>query len=317
MAREVIIVDTAPRDGLGALPRKVPTSEKVALANCLVEAGVSKIDCAAFTHPRLRPEYADAEQVIEALPRNPNTTFLGIAPNEVACRRALSVDVDEIGILIGATESFNKLVLGTSIKETLFKTFPPIFQACNEKEKPIRVYLLAAFGCEYEGKLPTKSLVELIHKLGFMGAKEISLVDSTGMANPKLVRETIRALDKVDAEVNIAVHFHNTRGLAMANILAAYEEGVRIFDSALGGLSGTPFGAPKMNIGSWNVATEDLVYLFEQMGVNTGIDLDGLIDAVRFAEKLARQELPGHILRARVALDRQSLPSASALTKIV
>ncbi len=196
---DVTIVDTSPRDGPVALP-KIRTSEKVALANRLVQSGVSKLDCVAFTHPRIRPEYADAEDVIHALDKSPEVTFIGLAPNEIACRRALSTDIDEIGTLIAASESFNKAVLGISIRETLYKTFPAIFQACAEKGKTIRVYLLAAFCCQYEGKVPIKDIVELATKLTFMGVNEISLVDTPGMANPKQVRETIDALQDLNLE---------------------------------------------------------------------------------------------------------------------
>jgi len=304
---DVTIVDTSPRDGPVALP-KMRTSEKVSLANKLVQSGVSKLDCVAFTHPRIRPEYADAEDVIHALDKNPEVTVIGLAPNEIACRRALSTDVDEIGILIAASESFNKAVLGIRIRETLYKTFPAIFQACAEKGKTIRVYLLAAFCCQYEGKVPIKDIVELATKLAFMGVNEISLVDTPGMANPKQVRETIDALQDLNLEANLAVHFHDTRGLGLVNCLAAYEAGIRIFDTAIGGLSGTPFGAPKMDFGSWNVPTEDLVYLFHEMGVNTGISLDAIVDCVEFAQKLARRELAGHVLKARTVFEFSNFP---------
>jgi hydroxymethylglutaryl-CoA lyase len=157
---DVTIVDTSPRDGPVALPN-IRTPEKVALANRLMQSGVSKIDCVAFTHPRIRPEFADAEEVISTLDKKPEVTIIGLAPNEIACRRALSTNVDEIGTLIAASESFNRAVLGISIRETLFKTFPAIFQACLEKRKTIRVYLLTAFCCQYEGRIQIKDIVEL------------------------------------------------------------------------------------------------------------------------------------------------------------
>jgi hydroxymethylglutaryl-CoA lyase len=177
-----------------------------------------------------------------------------------------------------------------------------------EKGKTIRVYLLAAFCCQYEGRVPIKDLVELVTKLAFMGVNEISLVDSPGMVNPKQVKETIAALIDLDLDANLAVHFHNTRGLGLVNCLAAYEAGIRIFDAAIGGLSGPPFGAPKMEVGSWNIPTEDLVYLFQEIGVNTGIRLDAIVNAVKFAQKLARRELSGHVLDAREAFEVSNFP---------
>jgi len=304
---DVTIVDTSPRDGPVALP-KIGTPEKIALAKRLMQSGLTKIDCVAFTHPRIRPEFADAEEVIDALDKKPEVTIIGLAPNEIACRRALNTNVDEIGTLVAASESFNRAVMGISIKETLFKTLPAIFQACLEKGKTIRVYLLAAFYCQYEGRVPIKDLVELVTKLAFIGVNEISLVDNPGMANPKLVKETINALQDLDLNVNLAVHFHNTRGLGLVNCLAAYEAGIRIFDAAIGGLSGPPFGAPKMAVGSWNIPTEDLVYLFQEIGVNTGVSLDAIVDAVKFAQKLARRELFGHVLNAREAFEVSNFP---------
>ncbi len=304
---DVTIVDTSPRDGPVALP-KIRTPEKVALANSLMQSGSLKIDCVAFTHPRLRPEYADAEKVINALEKRPGATVIGLAPNEIACRRALNTNVDEIGILVAGSESFNRSVLGISIRKTLYKTFPAIIQTCQEKGKTIRVYLLTAFSCQYEGRVPTNNIVELASKLAFLGVNEISLVDTPGMANPKQVKETIVALQDLNLDTNLAVHFHNTRGLGLTNCLAAYEAGIRTFDTAIGGLSGTPFGAPKMEVGCWNVPTEDLVYLFNEIGVNTGINLDALLDSVKLARKMAGRELSGHVLKARAVFEVSNFP---------
>ena len=304
---DVIIVDTSPRDGPVALP-KIHTPEKIALANSLMQSGLTKIDCVAFTHPRLRPEFADAEKVISKLDKRPGVTIIGLAPNEIACRRALNTHVDEIGILVAGSESFNRSVLGISIRKTLYKTLPAIIQACLEKGKTIRVYLLTAFSCQYEGRVPIKNIVELASKLAFLGVNEISLVDTPGTANPKQVKETIVALQDLNLEANLAVHFHNTRGLGLTNGLAAYEAGIRIFDTAIGGLSGTPFGAPKMEVGCWNVPTEDLVYLFNEIGVNTSINLDALLDSVKLARKMAGRELFGHVLKARAVFEMSNFP---------
>lgn len=304
---DVTIVDTSPRDGPVALPR-ILTSEKVSLTNSLIQSGVSKIDCVAFTHPRIRPEYADAEQVVNSIHKRSDVSIIGLAPNEIACRRALTTHVDEIGTLIAASDSFNRSVLGISIRETLYKTFPAIFQACKENGKTIRTYILTAFWCQYEGKIPVKEIVDLTSKLAFMGVNEITLVDTPGMANPKTVKETIGILQGLNLEANLAVHFHNTRGLGLINCLAAYDAGIRTFDTAIGGLSGTPFGAPKMDVGFWNVPTEDLVYLFHEMGINTGISLDAIVDSVKLAQQLAGQELSGHVLKTRTTFKFSNFP---------
>ncbi len=304
---DVTIVDCAPRDGLGSLPN-ISTHEKVELANRLIQSGVGKVDCVAFIHPRLKPQCADAEEVISALERRPDVAIIGLAPNEIACRRALNADVDEIAVPIAGSETFNRSVLGIGIRKMLFKTLPAIFHACLENGKPTRVYLLSAYHCQYEGPVPITALTELVSKLAFMGANEISLVDTPGRANPRQVKETIAALHDLDLDVNLAAHFHNTHGLGLANCLAAYEAGVRTFDTAIGGLSGTPFGAPEMEIGSWNVPTEDLVHLFNEIGVSTGFNLDAIAETVRFAQDLAGQELPGRLFKARSAFKFSNFP---------
>jgi len=309
---EVTIVDTSPRDGPVGLP-KIRTHEKVALANSLMESGVTKIDCVGFTHPRIRPEYADAEKVVNSIDKRPGVTILGMAPNEIACRRALNTSVDEIGVLVSVSETFNMSVLGISVRKTLFKTIPAIIQACIEEGKTIRAFLLSAFGCQFEGRVEINSILELVSKLSFLGVNEISLVDTPGLANPWQVKKTIGALLGLGLETNFAVHFHNTRGMGLANCLSAYEAGIRIFDTAVSGLSGTPYGAPTMAVGYWNVPTEDLVYMFDQIGVNTGIDIDAIAESAKLAQKIAGRELSGHLLKARNAFVPSNFPKALAL----
>ncbi|MBU1696160.1 MAG: hypothetical protein KKD21_03830 [Proteobacteria bacterium] len=309
---EVTIVDTSPRDGPVGLP-KIRTHEKVALVNSLMESGVTKIDCVGFTHPRIRPEYADAEKVVNSIDKRPGVTLIGMTPNEIACRRALNTNVDEIGVMIAGSESFNMALLGMTIKKTLFKTIPAIIQACKEREKTVRAFLTSAFWCQYEGRIAINNLVELVSKLSFLGVNEISLIDTPGRVNPKQVKETVFALQELKLETNLSVHFHNTMGLGLVNCLAAYEAGIRTFDTAISGLSGTPYGAPAMEIGAWNVPTEDLVYMFDQIGVNTGIDIDAIAETAKLAQKIAGRELSGHLLKARKAFVPSNFPDALAL----
>lgn len=309
---EITIVDTSPRDGPVGLP-KIRTAEKIALANSLMESGVTKIDCVGFTHPRIRPEYADAEKVVNSIDKRPGVTIIGMAPNEIACRRALDTNVDEIGVLIAASESFNMALLGISIKKALFKTIPAIIQASKERGKTVRAFLTSAFWCQFEGKVPLTALMELASKLSFLGVNEISLVDTPGMVNPRQTKETISALQELKLEANLAVHFHNTTGLGLVNCLAAYEAGIRTFDTAICGLSGTPYGAPTMEVGSWNVATEDLVYMFEQIGVNTGIDIDAIVETAKLAQKIAGSELSGHLVQARKTFSPSRFPNSLSL----
>lgn len=300
---DVTFVDTSARDGLAAIGG-VSTSNKVSLINSLVQAGLKHIDCVAFTHPRLIPKHSDAEKVIAAIKKKRDVTYIGLVPNEIGCRRAIITGIDQVLTLVGASDAYNMFALGRSRKETLNKTLPAIIEATSNSGKTIRNYILTAFGCPYTGKVSFEDVVQIILKLNFMGVHEISLVDSAGMANPKSVKELVRIIFDLKLNIPLAVHFHNNRGTAMANCIAAYESGVRIFDTSLGGLSGTPFGSIDQDIGNWNLPTEDLVHIFEEMGIKTAINLELLLEAVKFAERIAGRPLPGHILRARPSLSK-------------
>lgn len=305
---DVIIVDCGPRDGLASVPGAVSTSEKILLISSLAEAGLRKIDAVAFTHPRVIPKDSDAEDVVEVLQKKPGSTYVGLAPSEIGCRRAVDTQIDEVLTLVAASEIFCRATLGQSIKEVMNKTLPTLLEISKKGGKTVRTYVLAAFGCPYSGKVNQEKVIEMVSRLNFMGADEVSLVDNTGMANPKQVKELVGKVLGLKLNLRLAVHFHDTRGLAMANSIAAYEAGARIFDTAVGGLSGAPFGAPKMELGRWNVATEDLVHVFEEMKVRTGIDLDRLLGCVKIAERLAGRTLPGHILRAGPTSQLSKIP---------
>lgn len=283
---------------MSAVSGQVSTADKIRLINSLAESGITKIDCVAFTHPRLIPKNSDAEEVVAKLEKTPDVTYVGLVPSEIGCRRAVLTDIDEIITLVAASEAFNRAALGLDVKETLNKVLPTIFEAASKGGKSIRTYVLAAFGCPYSGKVRLDKVIELVSRLCFMGANEISLLDSTGMADPKQVKEMLGELLGLNPGVDLAVHFHDTRGTGLVNCVAAYEAGIRIFDTAVGGMSGTPFGAPELDMGFWNVPTEDLVHLFEQMGVRTGVNLELLLECVKLGEDLAGQSLPGHILKA-------------------
>jgi len=305
---EVTFVEVSPRDGLPLLCRGLSTEDKVNYINKLSETGLTKIECATFTHPRLLPAGYDAEKLIAGISKKPSVTYVGLVPNEIGCRRAVITQLDEILILLAASDIFNKINLGRTLKETLNKMLPAILNTANESGRSTRVYIMTAFGCPYTGVIPPPIIEELILKLSHMGVSEISLVDSTGMANPGTVRSIVGRLMDLRLDMNLAVHFHNTRGTAIANCVAAYESGVRIFDTSLGGMSATPYGVEELDFGYWNVPTEDLVHLFEEMGVSTGVDLDRLLDCVKLAEHMAGRSLPGHLLRAHPASRIAAIP---------
>ena len=295
---KVTIVEISPRDGLPDVCKGLSTADKVMFINKLSQTGFKKIECASFLHPRLLPQNSDAEKVIDGIKKQPGVTYVGLVPNEIGCRRALITQIDEILMLVAASDVFNKVTIGRTLRETINKTLPTIFEATGKSGKSIRMYILTAFGCPYTGVIAPDEVLQLILKLSYMGATEITLVDSTGMANPKKVKALIKSIFDLNLDIKLAVHFHNTRGTAIANCVAAYEAGIRIFDTSLGGMSGTPYGSMELDLGYWNVPTEDLVHLFEEMGIKTGIDFDRLLECVKIAEKFAGEPLPGHLLRA-------------------
>lgn len=295
---QVTLVEVSPRDGLPEVCESLSTSDKIKYINKLSETGLRKIECASFSHPRLLPQGYDAEMLIAGISKIPDVTYVGLVPNEIGCRRAVTTQIDEILVLLSVSDTFNKINLGRTLKESLNKMLPAVLDTALKNNRSIRAYVMTAFGCPYTGKIHVEDIIQLLLKLSYMGASEIVLVDSTGMANPLSVKSTLRNLLDLQLDINLAVHFHNTRGSAIANCMAAYEAGIRIFDTSLGGMSATPYGVSELDIGYWNVPTEDLVHFFEEMGIKTGIDLDRLLDCVRLAEKMAGFPLPGHLLRA-------------------
>lgn len=295
---QVTIVEVSPRDGLPEVCKDLSTADKIKYINKLSETGLRKIECASFMHPRLLPQGYDAEKLITGISKKQGVTYVGLVPNEIGCRRAMITQIDEILILLSASDTFNKLNIGRTLKESINKMLPSIFDTAAKNSRSVRVYVMTAFGCPYTGKISIEDIVQLLLKLSYMGASEVVLVDSTGMANPRSVQSTLRILLDLQLDIKLAVHFHNTRGAAIANCVAAYDAGIRIFDTSLGGMSATPYGASELDIGCWNVPTEDLVHLFEEMGVKTGVDLEKLMDCVRLAEQMAGMHLPGHLLRA-------------------
>ncbi|HOG12660.1 MAG: hydroxymethylglutaryl-CoA lyase [Smithellaceae bacterium] len=302
------IVEVSPRDGFPEICNGLSTEDKIHYINKLSETGLKKIECASFTHPRLLPEGYDAEKLVSGIAKKPEVTYVGLVPNEIGCRRALVTKIDELLVLLSASDTFNRINIGKSLRESLNKVLPTLLDAAARHGRSVRIYLMTAFGCPYTGRVRPEEVAELLLKLSYMGASEVVLVDSTGMADPKSAKELIRALLELKLDIQLAVHFHNTRGTALANCVAAYDEGIRIFDASLGGMSNTPYGVSELDIGYWNVPTEDIVHLFEAMGIQTGIDLEKLLDCVRLAEKMAGKPLPGHILRARPATRITEIP---------
>jgi hydroxymethylglutaryl-CoA lyase len=306
-----VIVEVSPRDGLPVISGGTSTEDKIMYINALAAAGVKKIECVAFTHPRLIPQSADAEKIMAGITKKSGVTYVGLVPNEIGCRRALMTQIDEILTLVAASDVFNQINTGKTKKETMNKVLPAIFEVADKAGKQISTYIQTAFGCPYTGEISPEEVLQLFLKLTYMGAKEIVLVDSTGMANPRQVSELIKQILGLNLPVNLGVHFHDTWGAAIANCVAAYDAGARSFYTSIGGLSGTPYGVSELAFGYWNVPTEDLVHLLKQMGIETGIDISRLMDCIKTAETLAGKTLPGHLLRAKPSSQLSALPDLS------
>jgi hydroxymethylglutaryl-CoA lyase len=267
------------------------------MINLLSETGLKKIDVTAFTHPALYPKYGDAEEIAKGIRKKPGVIYSGMVPNEMGCRRAVNTKLDEISFLISVSDEYNKRNSLKSLRDTLNK-IPTVFETAIENGKAVRVFILTAFGCPFAGHIPVNDVLRLFIRLSHLGAAEIALLDSTGVANPIKVKALVKEIIDLKLPTKLAVHFHNTRNRAIANCVAAYEAGARIFDVSVSGLSWPLYGQMETDRGLWNVPTEDLVSLFEEMGIHTGIDMDRLMKCVDFAEKITGKPLHGHMKTA-------------------
>jgi hydroxymethylglutaryl-CoA lyase len=293
LPKQVTIVEVGPRDGLQNEALFVPTDQKVELIRRLSETGLRRIEITSFVHPKAIPQLQDSDEVVKRVAPKPGISYSTLVPNEKGLERALQAGVKEIGLFVSASETHNQKNVRMSISDSL-KGFQRIAQRALAHDIRMRGYVVTAFGCPYEGRISLERVEWIVKEYKAMGIHEIALGDTTGMANPLLVSRWVEQIRPILGETDLALHFHNTRGTALANVLAALELGVTIFDGAVGGLGGCPY-APGA---SGNVATEDLVNMLEEMGIETGIDLDKLLGCARYVREILGKDLPGHLLSA-------------------
>ena len=296
-APDVEIYEVGPRDGLQNEAEFVPTDSKLELIARLAASGLRRIEVASFVAPSWVPQLADGDELVAALPRSQGVIYGALVPNEKGYERFRAAgQIDIAGTFISASETHNQKNVNCSIDEQLVR-LAPVFKRARADGIAGRAYVSTVCGCPYEGEVAVSAVVDLARKLTERGAAEVSLGDTIGVGHPSQLRELVRAVASEVPIERIALHLHDTYGRALANAQAGFEEGVRIFDASLAGLGGCPY-APGA---SGNVATEDLVDLFEREGVRTGIDLDALVDASHWLERdvLARP-LPGRVYRARL-----------------
>jgi isopropylmalate/homocitrate/citramalate synthase len=273
----VTVVEVGPRDGLQNEKGVVSTADKIRFIDLLSATGLPVIEATSFVSPKAIPQLADATEVMAGIQRRPGVRYPVLVPNLKGMERALASNVTEIAVFTGASETFVQHNINTSIAGSI-ENFRPVVAAAREQGVRVRGYISTAFGCPYEGAVAPAAVVDVAERLLALGVDELSIGDTIGVATPNQVAAVTRLLlTRIPLE-RLAMHFHDTRGTALANVLAALYEGVAIFDSSAGGLGGCPY-APGA---SGNLATEDLLYLLHGMGIETGVDLDAVVAASRF-----------------------------------
>ena len=289
------IREVGPRDGFQNEPEVVPTDQKVRLIDMLTASGLGRIEVTSFVRPDVIPQLADAEDVLMRIERPPGVEFSLLIPNERGLERALShrERFDHINVFLSASETHNKHNVNRSVEKSIVGLEGTVALARRENLR-CGASISVSFGCPYEGEVPRTRVFEIAARLAHAGCAEIGFADTTGMANPRQVREFFVAARERFEDLELTAHFHNTRGQGLANVLAALEAGVDSFESSFGELGGCPF--PPGSTG--NIATEDLVSMLEEMGVETGVDLVRLVDAARAAQEFLGRPLGAHLLTA-------------------
>ena len=290
----VVLYEVGPRDGLQNEPDSVATEDKRELLRRLGEAGLTRIEATSFVSPRWIPQLADADALVEALP--PGPTYSALVPNARGFERFRKAGIPVAAFFVSASETHNRRNVNRSVAEHL-DAFRPVAEAIRAGGFGLRAYVSTVCGCPYEGEVAVSAVVDVVRRVLELGADEVSLGDTIGVGTPSQTRELVRAVAGEAPLERVALHMHDTYGRALANVAAGYEEGVRTFDSSLGGLGGCPY-APGA---SGNVATEDVVDLFEAQGVSTGVELDRLVDTSAWLEReILGRALPGRVYRARL-----------------
>jgi hydroxymethylglutaryl-CoA lyase len=284
--------EVGPRDGLQN-EAPVPTEAKVELIDALSRTGVRRIEAVSFVHPKAIPQMADADEVWKNISRSDDVRYSALVPNLRGAQRALDAGVTEIEVVVSASDTHNLKNVNRTTAESL-DDIAALIDLVHGEGRPVQVIVATAWGCPYEGDVPVERVLETAARAVRDGADGISFGDTTGMATPSRVTRLVGGFRSASPDMPLNLHFHNTRGAGLANVLAALELGVSDFDASVGGLGGCPY-APGA---TGNVASEELVHMVEDMGVETGVDLEALIDVAATAERIVGRTLPSQVLRA-------------------
>jgi hydroxymethylglutaryl-CoA lyase len=292
MAR-IEIVEVGPRDGLQNEGTVVDTAAKVTLIERMLDAGVRRIEATSFVHPRRVPQMADAEAVMAAVPRDRGASYIGLVLNERGLDRALDAGVDEVNVVVVATETFSRRNQGAGVEEML-RAWEQIARRAQRAGVRTSVTISAAFGCPFEGEVPPGRIADVARRVAAAGPDEIALADTIGVGVPPQVTEVVEGARAAAGAIPLRCHFHNTRNTGFANVVAALTAGVAALDASVGGIGGCPF-APAA---TGNIATEDLIYLLDRMGVGHGVDLARTSETARWIGERLGTTVPGMLSRA-------------------
>jgi hydroxymethylglutaryl-CoA lyase len=307
LPNKVTVYEVGPRDGLQNEAGFVPTDDKIRLIESLVAAGISAIEVTSFVSPKWIPPLADAEQVASRLTKKAGIRYSALVPNARGFERAAPVGLPEIAVFLSATETHTKKNTNRSIAEALTQS-REVANLAHGKGQRVRGYLSAVWGCPYEGRVPIPQAVEIAARLVDAGVDEVSLGDTIGVGTPRQTKQILEAMFAVIPVSKIAMHMHDTRGTALANVIVGLEMGVTTFDSAVGGLGGCPY-APGA---AGNLASEDLIYTLHEMGIETGIDLLKLVEAAVLAQTLVGRELPSKYFKAALGEAKRKKPDPTS-----
>ncbi len=290
---QVRIVEVGPRDGLQNEVAHIATEDKIALIDRLSATGLRSIEATAFVSPKWVPQMADAAEVLAGINRRPGVTYPVLVPNEQGYARARAAGAQEVAVFTAASESFNLKNTNAGIAQSLLR-FEPVLERARADGVPVRGYVSTVLGCPYQGEVAVSEVVRVARALHSMGCYEVSLGDTIGVGTPARARDMLKAVASEVPMPALAIHFHDTYGQALANILACLEEGVAVVDSAVAGTGGCPYARGA----SGNVASEDVVYMLHGLGVRTGIDLPALAEVGRWLATLLGRETGSKVGKA-------------------
>lgn len=301
--KSVTITEVCPRDGFQSLPEFIPTEDKIEIVNEIMECGFKQIEVTSFVHPKAIPQLKDAAEVLQGIKRKPGVKLRALVPNLRGLERAIEVGVDKVKLMLSATDSHSISNANRPTFEAM-KAFEPLVERAKEANIVVSGSISVIFGCPYEGDVPMERINEICKRYIDLGIFDLSLADTTGMANPVKVRRIVSQLKENFPELHFSMHLHNTRGMAFANAVAGLEEGIVDFDSSVAGLGGCPY-APNA---SGNIASEDIIHGFEEMGIDTGIDLDKVIALGKKLKERFPQCSDSFILKAGKCSDLHLAP---------